>query len=58
MMPLGLLVPLSVFWGVVFGLGETPDTMRDQGWLFPVVGNEPFWWVWSDSLGRLGWVYA
>ena len=20
------------------------------GWLFPEVGNEPFWWVWTDSV--------
>lgn len=54
MMPLGLLVPLGVFWGIVFGMGDTPTTMRDQGWLFPIVGNEPFWWVWTDSLGKYG----
>ena len=24
------------------------------GWLFVEIGNEPFWWVWTDSIGSLG----
>jgi len=54
MMPLGLLVPLCIFWGVVFATGENVDSMRQQGWLFVEIGNEPFWWVWTDSIGKYG----
>eukprot|EP00435_Cladocopium_sp_Y103_P037621 s3103_g10.t1 len=39
---------------VVFATGENVDSMRQQGWLFVEIGNEPFWWVWTDSIGSLG----
>ncbi|CAJ1384837.1 unnamed protein product [Effrenium voratum] len=50
MMPLGLLLPLAIFYGTVYASGNTVTSMRDAGWLFPEVGNEPFWWVWTDSV--------
>ncbi|CAE7368516.1 unnamed protein product [Symbiodinium microadriaticum] len=53
MMPLGLLLPLAIFWGIVAGTNQTPATVRDAGWLFPEVQNEPFYLVWVDSLGSL-----
>jgi len=28
------------------------------GWLFVEIGNEPFWWVWTDSIGSLGFSQA
>ncbi|CAE7247852.1 unnamed protein product, partial [Symbiodinium sp. CCMP2456] len=50
-MPLGLLLPLAIFWGVALGTQQTPEMMRDSGWLFPEVQNEPFYLVWLDSIG-------
>ena len=51
MMPLGLLLPLAVFWGIVLGTEQSPAMVREAGWLFPEVQNEPFYLVWLDSLG-------
>ena len=53
MMPLGLLLPLAIFWGIVAGTDQTPAQVRDAGWLFPEVKNEPFYLVWLDSLGSI-----
>ncbi|CAJ1438716.1 unnamed protein product, partial [Effrenium voratum] len=50
MMPLGLLLPLAIFYGPLKARGFRSGLAQRIRWLFPEVGNEPFWWVWTDSV--------
>eukprot|EP00440_Ansanella_granifera_P063965 gb/GFBE01069349.1/.p1 GENE.gb/GFBE01069349.1/~~gb/GFBE01069349.1/.p1 ORF type:complete len:1475 (+),score=346.26 gb/GFBE01069349.1/:1-4425(+) len=52
-MPLGILVPLGIFWLIMYGTGY--DTVNDpQNLFFPKMTNVPFYSIWTDSLGNYG----
>jgi len=42
-MPLGLLVPLGIFYAIVYGKGSNVEEMRAADWFFPEIPNA--WWT-------------
>ncbi|CAE7225233.1 unnamed protein product [Symbiodinium sp. CCMP2456] len=50
-MPLGILLPLAIFWAIVLGAGYDVDADTSD-FFFPKMSNEPFYLVWTDSIGQ------
>ncbi|CAE7726487.1 unnamed protein product [Symbiodinium microadriaticum] len=50
-MPLGILLPLGIFWAIVLGAGYDVDADTSD-FFFPKMSNEPFYLVWTDSIGQ------
>mmetsp|Transcript_65921 Transcript_65921/g.169648 ORF Transcript_65921/g.169648 Transcript_65921/m.169648 type:complete len:1614 (-) Transcript_65921:40-4881(-) len=49
MMPLGLLLPLGVFYAIIFGTGVGIDGAREAEWFFPVMENADWYSPWVDG---------
>jgi len=52
LMPLGFLVPLSVFFIGTYAVGSNLQEVREDGLMFPEVDNIDFWEVWTASVGK------
>jgi len=50
-MPLGILLPLAIFWAIVGGSGYDVDADPND-FFFPKMSNEPFYFIWTDSIGQ------
>jgi len=53
-MPLGLLIPLAMFYGLVYGSGSDVNQAREANFMFPEIQNVDFWTIWTDSIGKSG----
>ena len=53
LLPIILLVPLAIFFGVVYGTGSDIEAARGGGWLFPSFNSEMFYNQFVDSYGRV-----
>ncbi|KAH9251144.1 hypothetical protein BASA81_011043 [Batrachochytrium salamandrivorans] len=56
LIPIILVVPLSLFFIIVYGSGSDIEQVREQGWLFPAFGSELFYSQLIDSYGRYDYV--
>ncbi|CAE7035841.1 unnamed protein product [Symbiodinium natans] len=50
-MPLGILLPLAIFWGIVLGAGYDVEADTSD-FFFPKMSNVPFYLIWTDSIGQ------
>jgi len=53
-MPVGLLVPLGIFYFIMWAGDSSVEEMRDKNYMFPEMmdkGNE-FYRIWTDSIGE------
>eukprot|EP00930_Biecheleria_cincta_P027586 TRINITY_DN19351_c0_g1_i1.p1 TRINITY_DN19351_c0_g1~~TRINITY_DN19351_c0_g1_i1.p1 ORF type:complete len:1295 (-),score=236.00 TRINITY_DN19351_c0_g1_i1:83-3967(-) len=52
MIPVMLIVPLGIFYAVVYGAGSSIQDQEE--WMFPKMDNIEFWRLWTDSIGSFG----
>ncbi|CAE7748149.1 unnamed protein product, partial [Symbiodinium pilosum] len=50
-MPLGILLPLGLFWAIVAGSGYDVEADAND-FFFPKMTNDPFYLIWTDSIGQ------
>lgn len=51
--PSVLLIPLAIFYVILYGAGGTVYSAREAGWMFDTLENVDFWTVWTASLGNI-----
>eukprot|EP00930_Biecheleria_cincta_P041895 TRINITY_DN28797_c0_g1_i1.p1 TRINITY_DN28797_c0_g1~~TRINITY_DN28797_c0_g1_i1.p1 ORF type:complete len:1451 (+),score=263.61 TRINITY_DN28797_c0_g1_i1:127-4353(+) len=53
--PLLILVPLAIFYAIVYGSGSDLEQVRSQKYMFPEMEDIEFWKVWSvwSELGKV-----
>jgi len=52
--PTMLLVPLGIFYIILYGSGGDIESARNDGWMFGEIQNADFWTVWDVTLGSSG----
>jgi MFS superfamily sulfate permease-like transporter len=51
-LPIGLLVPVGIFYGAMYAYDADFDPIKDQKVMFPEMPNVDFWTIWTDSIGK------
>jgi len=52
--PLMLVVPLAVYYAIVFGSGSDLAEARNNDYMFPEMPDVGFWMLWAESWGKFG----
>lgn len=53
LLPVILIIPLIIFFGVVYGTGSNIEEARGEGWLYPAFTSENFYTQFVDSYGMV-----
>mmetsp|Transcript_85513 Transcript_85513/g.151322 ORF Transcript_85513/g.151322 Transcript_85513/m.151322 type:complete len:1357 (-) Transcript_85513:177-4247(-) len=51
-LPLGMVIPLAAFWIVASTTGTSMEQLRESKLLFTRMEDEPFYYVWTDSIAK------
>mmetsp|Transcript_63589 Transcript_63589/g.176882 ORF Transcript_63589/g.176882 Transcript_63589/m.176882 type:complete len:1421 (-) Transcript_63589:166-4428(-) len=52
-MPMGLLVPLGIFYIIIYGSGSNLNEARESGFMFPQLPEVEFWETWTGGFLKL-----